>query len=450
MGNSNFKIWNEYFDSRKVTPRWVRKERFKVNSRERVETVLRGKKPDRIPLDLGGSMVTGMHVSSVYKLRQALGLDEPGTPVKVIEPFQMLGEIKPDLKETLGVDVIGVLGSNNFFGFKNEDWKPWTTFDGTPVLVPGRFNTEPSDKGDIYMYPEGDKLVPPSARMPEGGYYFDALNRQHPVDDDNINVEDNLEEFEPISTEELEHFQQEVERAYSETNQAIFASFGGTSFGDIALVPACQLKEPKGIRGVEEWYVSTLTRRDYIYEVFNRQCAIGLENIKKIYDKVGNKISLVFVSGSDFGAQEGTFISPEVYRSLYKPFHRQVNDWIHSNTEWKTFIHSCGSVTALIEDFITAGFDVLNPVQCSAADMEPKELKERFGSEIVFWGGGVNTQKTLPFGSEEEVKKEVKKRIEILGRDGGFIFNPIHNVQADTPIDNLLAMYETFKENAVY
>lgn len=162
------------------------------------------------------------------------------------------------MKEALGVDVAGVLGPKNFFGFKNKGWKPWTTFDGTPVLVPEKFNTEVADDGDLYMYPEGDKSVPPSARMPEGGYYFDALNRQQSVDDDNLNVEDNLQEFGPISEEELQYFEKEVEKVYNETDQAIFASFGGTSFGDIALVPGCQLKEPKGIRGVEEWYISTV------------------------------------------------------------------------------------------------------------------------------------------------------------------------------------------------
>ena len=421
-----------------------------MNSRERVETVLRGEKPDRIPLDLGGSMVTGMHVSSVYRLRQALGLDKPETAVKVVDPFQMLGEIKSDLKEALGIDVTAVLGPNNFFGFKNEGWKPWTTFDGTPVLVPEKFNTKPAENRNIYMYPEGDKSVPPSARMPEGGYYFDALNRQHPVDDDNINVEDNLEEFGPISAEKLEYFQNEVERVYNETDQAIFASFGGTSFGDIAMVPACQLKEPKGIRGVEEWYISTLTRKDYIYQVFDRQCTIALKNLNRIFEVVGNKVSVIFVSGTDFGAQEGTFISPIVYRELYQPFHQRINDWVHTNTEWKTFIHSCGSVTNLIEDFIEAGFDILNPLQCSAADMDPKKLKERFESEIVFWGGGVDTQKTLPFGTVAEVKQEVKERIKILGKNGGFVFNPIHNIQADTPIKNLLAMYETLKKYAAY
>ena len=240
-----------------------------MTSRERVEAALNHEEPDRLPLDLGASAVTGMHASSVYLLRQALGLDEPGTPVKVVEPYQMLGEIAPDLMDELGVDVVGLGGSRNFFGFKNENWKPWELFDGTPVLVPEAFNTDPEPNGDVFMYPEGDKSAPPRGRMPEGGFYFDTIVHQEPIDDDNLTVEDNLEEFAPISDEELDHFKNEADRLH-ETGKAIFGTFGGTAFGDIALVPAPWLKHPKGIRDVAEWYMSTVSRRDYVYEVFDR------------------------------------------------------------------------------------------------------------------------------------------------------------------------------------
>jgi len=168
-----------------------------MSSRQRVKLTLDHKEPDQIPVDLGGSLVTGMHVTTVYLLRQALGLDRLGTPVKVIEPYQMLGEIKPDLMEALGTDVIGLGGTRTMFGFKNEGWKTWTTFDGTPVLIPEGFNTNPEPNGDILMYPEGDRSAPPSGRMPKGGWYFDAIVRQPPIDDNNLNVEDNLEEFGP-------------------------------------------------------------------------------------------------------------------------------------------------------------------------------------------------------------------------------------------------------------
>jgi len=420
-----------------------------MTSRERVEAALNHEEPDRLPLDLGASPVTGMHASAVYLLRQTLGLDEPGTPVKVVEPYQMLGEIGPDLMDTLGVDVVGLGGSRNFFGFKNENWKLWRLFDGTPVLVPESFNTEPEPNGDILMYPEGDKSAPPRGRMPKGGFYFDTIVHQEPIDDDNLNVQDNLQEFGPISDEELDHFKIEADRLY-ETGKAIFATLGGTAFGDIALVPAPWLKHPKGIRDVAEWYMSTVSRRDYVYEVFDRQCEIGLANFEKIHRVVGDKVTVAFITGTDFGAQHGPFISPDAYRDLYKPFHVRVNDWVHTNTNWKTFIHTCGSVKIFMEDFIDAGFDILNPVQCSAADMEPAALKESYGDRITFWGGGVDTQRTLPFGTADEVRAEVRERIRVFGKGGGFVFNTTHNVQARVPAENLTALYETVKRYRDY
>jgi hypothetical protein len=416
-----------------------------MSSRERVEAALNHKEPDRLPLDLGASAVTGMQVSSVYQLRQALGLDPRGTPVKVVEPYQMLGEIAPDLMDALGIDVVGLGGTRNLFGFRNENWKAWTLFDGTPVLVPEAFNTDPEPSGDILMYPEGDKSVPPSGRMPKGGFYFDTIVRQDPIDDSTLCAEDNLQEFQPIADEEIEHLRSEAERLFK-TGKAILASLGGTAFGDIALVPAMWIKHPTGIRDVAEWYMSTVARRDYVYEVFDRQCGIALANYEKIHQAVGEKITAVFVTGTDFGTQQGPFISPKAYRDLYKPFHKRVNDWIHTHTTWKSFIHSCGSVRAFLPDFLDAGFDILNPVQCSAACMDPRELKDNYGNRLSFWGGGVDTQQTLPFGTPDEVRAEVRERIRIFGANGGFIFNTTHNVQARVPPENLLALYQAVRE----
>ena len=419
-------------------------------SRERVALALNHEEPDRVPLDLGGSPVTGMHVSSVYLLRQALELDQPGTPVKVVEPYQMLGEIEPDLIEALGLDVVPLQGPMTLFGFKNENWKRWTLFDGTPVLVPEAFNTKPEPSGDILMYPEGDRSVPPSGRMPNGGFYFDTIVRQPPIDETRLNPEDNLEEFGPISAEGLAYFEREAERLFTETDKAIFANFGGTAFGDIALVPAPWLKHPKGIRDVEEWYISTVARRDYVSDVFEKQCEIGLANLEKIFGAVGNRVSVLFVTGTDFGMQTGPFVSPQTYRKLYQPFHKQVNDWVHQHTAWKTFMHTCGSVVDLLPDIVEAGFDILNPVQCSAKGMDPRQLKASFGDRVVFWGGGVDTQRTLPFGTPEQVRAEVEERMAIFAPGGGFVFNTIHNVQARIPVENLIALYETVRDKGRY
>jgi hypothetical protein len=417
-----------------------------MTSRERVLKTLNHEEPDRVPLDLGGNVATGMHVSSVYELRQALQLDDPGTPVKVLDPYQMLGEVSMDLVDALGVDVVQVPAATNLFGYKQEGWKPWQLFDGTPVLVPEKFNTTPEANGDVLMYPQGDHSAEPSGRMPAGGYYFDVIVRQGPLDEAKLDPADNTEEFTPISEEDLEYLRNETELLYNNTNKAIFGGFSFSGFGDIALVPAPWLKDPKGIRDMEEWYISTVTRRDYVYEVFEKQCEIALANLEKLHRVLSNKIHATLITGADFGAQNNLFISEDSYRDLYKPFHKTVNDWVHGNTEWKTFIHSCGSIVKLIPDFIDAGFDILNPVQTAAAGMDPKQLKERFGERIVFWGGGVDTQRTLPFGTPEEVRREVRERVEIFGKGGGFVFAGIHNIQAGTPVENLLALFEAFRE----
>ena len=421
-----------------------------MNSRERVEMALNHQEPDRVPLDLGAGFQTGMHAQSVYKLRQALGLDEPGTPVKVIEPYQGLGEIKPDLLEAVGGDVVGVNPLYTMFGYKNENWKAWTAFEGTPLLVPEKFNTIPEEDGSLLMYPEGDKSVPASAKMPEGGWYFDALERQEPFDEESLSVEDNLEEFGPISEEELDHFETEIKRVYQDTDKAIYANFGGTAFGDIALVPAPWMKNPRGIRDVTEWYISLVAREEFVYQIFERQSEIALENIQKIYETVGNRVQVVFLTGTDFAAQDRPFMSVETYRKLFLPFHRKLNDWIHANTTWKTFMHTDGSLRPLIPSFVEAGFDVLNPIQWTASDMDPGLLKEDFGQDLVFWGGGIDTQKTLPFGTPDEVRAEVKQRIKDFAPGGGFVFTSVHNVQPLVPVENLLAMYESFRESCRY
>ena len=417
-----------------------------LSSRERINLALNHQEADRVPLDLGAGPTSGMHASSVYLLRQALQLDAPGTPVKVIEPYQILGEIKPDLAEVLGVDVVGAWPSGNLFGFKNEGWKPWTLFDGTPVLAPEDFNTEPEPDGSILMYPEGDRSAPASGHMPKDGFYFDTIIRQPPIDDAQLDTADNLEEFEHISEAELAHFERKVTRLYEETDRAILMNMGGTAFGDIALVPAPWLKHPKGIRDVEEWYVSLLIRKDYIYKVFERQCEIALSNLQKVAPVVGDRVCAIYMTGTDFGMQTGPFMSAQTYRDLFLPFHKVLNDWIHEHTNWKTFMHSDGALMTLLPEFIKAGFDILNPVQWTAKGMDQAILKERFGEQLTFWGAVVDTQHTLPFGTPDEIRAEVEKNIRIFAPNGGYVINTVHNVQPGIPVENLLALYEAINE----
>ncbi|MFC2090317.1 uroporphyrinogen decarboxylase family protein [Bacteroidota bacterium] len=413
-----------------------------MTSKEKLQLAL-DHKSGPIPLDLGGTAVTGIHVRSVRNLRIHFGLEDH--PVRVIEPYQMLGEIEEDLLDALGVDVIGVIGRNNMFGIENANWRPMQTFWGQEVMVPGAFNTSTDETGNLLIHPEGDLSVPASAKMPKDSFFFDALLRQAPVDDANLNVEDNLEEFGEISEADLDHFETEASKAAKST-KGVIATFGGTAFGDIALVPAMQLKQPKGIRDVTEWYMSTVMRQDYVHQIFEKQSETALKNLEKLQNRISNKIDAVFICGTDFGTQDSQFCSIETFRELYTPYYKKVNDWIHKHTNWKTFKHSCGSVEPFMSAFIDAGFDIINPVQINAKNMVPENLKKNYGEHLVFWGGGVDTQITLPFGSQQEVKDQVRHACEVFGQNGGFVFNTVHNIQANVPIENIVAMLGAFRE----
>jgi len=414
-----------------------------MTGRERLDAALNHRQPDRIPVDFNGTAVTGMHVKCVIGLRERYGLEK--RLVKVHEPYQMLGWIDDDLQTVLGIDVEGVYGPETMFGYRNENWTPWRMDDGTEVLMSGNFRTTKDANGDTLVFPGGDRSAPPSGRLPKNGFFFDTIIRQEPIDEAKLDPEDNIQEFGPVSEAALDHFEAESRRAGA-TGRGIIGSFGGTALGDIALVPAPGLKHPKGIRDVEEWYVSTLTRRPYVHKVFERQTEIALGNLEKIRARVGNQVQAAFLCGTDFGTQQSTFCSVAAFRELYLPYYRRINDWVHAHTNWKSFKHSCGAVATFIPAFIESGFDILNPVQVSAAGMDAGKLKAEFGRDIVFWGGGVDTQKTLAFGTPEAVRAEVLERCRIFSPGGGFVFNAVHNIQANVPIANIAAMFEAVRE----
>jgi hypothetical protein len=411
-------------------------------SRERLVAALSHKEPDSIPIDFGGTSVTGIHVSCVAALRDYFGLER--RPVRVHEPFQMLGLLDEDLLDAMELDVVGTFPRNTMFGFPTDKWKTWQ-LNGLEVLVAEDFNTTVDADCNTLIYPEGDLTVPPSGRMPKDGYFFDCIVRQEPFDEEKLNPEDNMEEFVLISEEDLGHIVRSV-KAASATGRGVIASFGGTALGDIALVPGPFLKHPRGIRDIAEWYVSTSSRQGYIHKIFEHQCEIAIKNLERIYAAIGDSIQAVFICGTDFGTQTSAFCSVNTFRNLYFPYYKQINDWIHSHTQWKTFKHSCGAVSKFLPSFIEAGIDILNPVQCSATGMDPKQLKANFGDQLVFWGGGVDTQRVLPFGTTAEVREQVLRRCEVFAEGGGFVFNTIHNVQAGTPVENIVAMLEAVHE----
>jgi hypothetical protein len=412
-------------------------------SRERIKKSLEHKAPDRIPLDFGSTAVTGIHVMVVDSLRDYFSLEK--RPVKVLEPYQMLGEVDDELRDILQIDTVGLISRKNMFGIENKNWKEFKTFWGQVVLLPGQFNTKYDENGDLLIFPEGDLSVPPSGKMPKASYFFDAIVRQPELDESRLDFRDNLEEFGEVSDEDLNWWGTEANRL-KQTGKAVVASFGGTAIGDIALVPAVQLKNPKGIRDITEWYLSTVMRTDYLHRVFEKQTDIALVNLAKIHKATGDAVDVVFTCGTDLGTQDTQFCSQETFMELYSPYYKKVNNWIHANTNWKTFKHSCGAVEPFMQSFIEAGFDIINPVQITASGMDPVKLKENYGNDLVFWGGGIDTQKVLPFGIASQVEDQVMRMCEIFSKSGGFVFNTVHNIQARTPVENVIAMINALRK----
>ena len=212
------------------------------------------------------------------------------------------------------------------------------------------------------------------------------------------------------------------------------------------MLPGLCEKNPKGIRSMDDWLMAHILYPEYVKAVFEMQTQVMLKNLEIYRQAVGDRIQVVWISGTDFGTQNCEFISPEIFRDIYKPFYRRINDWVHQHTSWKTFYHTCGSIYNILPDIIEMGVDILNPVQVSAANMDAQRLKDEFGKKIVFWGGGVDTQKTLPYGTPEEVYAQVQERLKIFGKGGGYVFGSIHNIVAKTPIENIIAMIKAVKE----
>jgi len=414
-----------------------------MNSRERIKEALNHRTPDKLPIDFGSTSVTGIHCKMVEALREHYGLEK--RPVRVIEPFQMLGEIDAELQEVMCVDCVPVFGSRNMFGIDetrlHEQVTPW----GQKVLIAADIDLTTDANGEVLLYPAGDRSYPPSAKMPQKAFFIDAIERQTAVDDSTLDPADNLEEYGAITEEDLQFFISEVNKA-SVTGKAVIASFGGAALGDIAYIPGISLRNPKGIRRIAEWYMSTVIRQDYVYEVFEKQTDIAIANYSRLWDAVGDKVDVIFTCGTDFGTQESQFCPPETFRDLWLPHYKRLNDWVHQHTTWKVFKHSCGSMKPLLPCLIEAGFDIFNPVQINAADMDSQSLKEAFGDKLTFWGGGVDTQRILPHATPEEVRTHVLKQCETFGAGGGFVFNSVHNIQANVPVANVVAMVDTLRE----
>lgn len=399
-----------------------------MSSRERVLATLNHEEPDRVPLDMGATIMSGIMAHALGRLRSHLSL--PRRPVKVYEVFQMLGEVEMDVVDRLGIDVLPVEPPVQFFGLRRERWKPWKLWDGTDVLVPGQFDVEVDAAGNWLLHGEGDPARPVEGRMPVDGFYFDMAS----MTDTHLDYEPPpLEEVRKenlITAEELEFLAARAETLRRETDKALLLG----CWGWVGL---------PWVGSIPDFLCLMATDPAYVKELFSLRTETALKNLEKFKTYLGENIDILGLDGTDYGAQNNELFAPELFEELYLPFFKQQNDWVHRNTSWKTWQHTCGSVTRIIPMLIATGLDILNPVQTSAAGMDPAWLKSEFGSKITFWGGGVDTQKTLPFASPEEVAGEVAERVRLFAPGGGFVFNTIHNIQQATPPQNIVAAYDT-------
>ncbi len=407
-----------------------------MTSRERVRAVLRKRIPDRVPIDLGSTRMTGIQCWAYLSLRKALGL-AARTP-RVFDLMQMLAEVDDDVREAIGGDVIGLYMDDAApFVSRWENWKPLTLFDGTEILVPGELEVFTDTNGD-WLIRKGNRPDGAIAgRMPCGGFYFDyALDNSVP---DEI-VYPDLDEFASrllpqLSPAKMDELERRARQLYETTDKAIFFNYFKGGLGLPFNVPT--------------WLVAMAENPAWAHECHRRQAGFHTKTLASILDRIAPYVEVVGISGNDWGTQKGEMFSPELFAELYTPYIRQINQVVHDYGK-PTWFHCCGSIRRLLPEFVKMGVDCLNPVQTTAANMDAQELKDEFGRHFVFWGGGIDTQKTLPFGTTDEVRRETAERVRIFGAGGGFVFNTVHNIQKDCSGENLVAMYRTVLDAGKY
>lgn len=402
-----------------------------MTSRERVLAAINHQETDRVPIDIGGTSCSAVHVDEYSDIVRYLGLDE--TPM-VWEQFEMAGKVSPAVRQRLHGDVVTLENPEMMWGVRNRDWKPWKTFRDNDVLIPGNFNPVQDEQGAYWIYDKNGNAV---AHMPKDGFYFDHTVQTSTRRDEYIGMdpEDWRKELYVYTDEHLRELEENAKFLHDNTDCAVFSEWNQCKFGT-------NHKEYAGLTSME-WLCALLVEEEYAAELIHVSCEQALLNAKLFLQAVGNNVDIMLLSTTDFGNQKSEFFNPDIWGRLHKPNFRKVNDYIHENSNIKTFIHTCGSIRKIIPHIIDAGFDILNPVQVTAKNMDPAELKAEFGDKITFWGGGVDTQTVLPYGTPDEVEAQVKERIEIFGKGGGYVFNPIHCIQAGVPVENLLRAVDT-------
>ena len=382
-----------------------------MNPRERVMLALNHKEPDRIPIDLGGSICSSIHRDAYIELKKYLGMDLE--EIRMADYVQQLPYLDGALLERFGVDFRMVQ-------------LPAATAPDLHIF----------EEGDYYAFVDrwGSKLYMPK----DGGLYFDWVD--FPIKKATMEALDNYTWPQPDPPEYNAQLREQAEYLYQNTNYALVGS---------AVIGGGIFEQPARTMGLEDFFIALLTEPKFADRLMGQITEIYIESCNDYLEQVGEYLH-VFTYWDDVSGQDGWLISPDIYRKMVKPKQRRLLEAIKSKTNAKVYYHSCGAVYDLIPDLIELGFDILNPVQVSARGMDTKRLKEEYGKDIVFWGGGADTQRVLPFGKPDEVANEVKRRIDDLAPGGGFVFAAVHNIQAFVPPENIVTMFEIALEYGKY
>ena len=396
---------------------------MKMTSRERIVAALRRQPTDVLPIDFGGMRSTGINAIAYGRLKRRLGIE--GGRLRVYDVFQQLAEPEEPVRKRLGGDVVQLHRLAPSFGIPIDQWKDDTLADGAPCLVPAGLNPVRQDNGDLNLYRDGVLI----AARPAGYDYYNPVHHpfaqcETPADLDRIPLPG-------ISPYELDFLRTRARELTETTDAAILGSFGGN------ILEAGQLSF-----GYERFMYLLAAEPALVHHFFERLVAVLLDDLRQYLDAVGPFLQVVQM-GDDLGSQTGPQISTAMYRELIKPYHQVQYRFIREHSQAAVFLHCCGSIMPLIPDLIDAGVQVMNPVQISARGMDPKKLKQEFGRDLVFWGGGANMQATVPRGTLDQIRAETRELIEIFNQDGGYVFNQVHNIQANVPPEKVLAIYDT-------
>ena len=417
-----------------------------MTSRERVLAAINHQTPDRVPVDLGGTEVTTFSVRAYQNLRDYLGL--PKEPCELTQLFMYVAKVDPTVRQMLGIDTAALVYPVDTNNVRTNKLKRFVANDGGEAWIGEGNAWDRLEDGSIVMYPCGNRNVPASTKMPKDGHFFDNIMERLPEwDEDDDNAREHWkDDFRLIPDDVARELEEESIHLFRDTECAVIGQFPDFFLGDAGTIPGFFVENPpKGPRRMDDWLACNLSNPEYIKEVHEMQTEIALKNLETYREAVGDRIQIIRISTADYGTQIGPMISPDTFRELYKPYYKKINDWVHKNTNWKTMYHCCGNVTYFLDDYIDMGCEILNPVQISARGMDPVMLKERWGDKITFWGAGADSQGVLSFGTPDDVRAQVRERLEIFSPGGGYVFNPVHNIMANTSMDNFMAMMDEVK-----